>query len=188
VWRGREGVRFVLSFVSPFLIHADLIYGAEKFDNAIKEYMSALSILDKILAPSNRNLSELHMLIALAFDFIPDSVHLAVEYAEKSKAVLLLKLAELEAIDEGKRNEKDVKEIADIKDLMGDLDMKVRSLSPLPFPGRAQDQQETLADPHNHPRSKTLKSSPSKRPKPKRRRRLTSCSKADSQARLEVPS
>lgn len=64
------------------------------------------------------------MLIALALDFIPDSVDRAVDHAEKAKAVLLLKLEQLEKIEE--KSEKDQKEIVDIKELMGDVDMKVR--------------------------------------------------------------
>lgn len=96
------------------------------FDNAVDEYASALTILGAILPPYNRSLSELHMLIALALDFVPDSVDRAVSHAEKAKAVLLLKLAQLEGIKDKDKTEKDTKEIADIKELMGDVDMKVR--------------------------------------------------------------
>lgn len=63
------------------------------------------------------------MLIALALDFIPDSVDRAVNHAEKAKAVLLLKLEQLEKIED--KSDKDQKEIVDIKELMGDVDMKV---------------------------------------------------------------
>lgn len=72
------------------------------------------------------------MLIALAYDFIPDSVDRAVSHAEQSKAVLLLKLKELEEVEESKRSETEKREIVDIKELMGDLDMKVRSARSLP--------------------------------------------------------
>lgn len=96
------------------------------FDNAVLEYTSSLSLLSAILPPYNRSLSELHMLIALALDFIPDSVDRAVEHAEKAKAVLLLKLEQLEGLSKEERGEKDEKEMTDIRELMGDVDMKVR--------------------------------------------------------------
>lgn len=87
------------------------------------EYQSALDILKEILPPHNRALSELHMLIALALDNLPDSVDRAVKHAKMAKDVLLLKIEHLETSEN--QTDKDVKEIADIKDLMGDLDMKV---------------------------------------------------------------
>lgn len=89
------------------------------------EYTVALSVLSSIVPPYSRALSELHMLIALALDFVPDAVSRAVEHAEKARAVLLLKVKQLESV-EGK-GERDVKEIQDIMELMGDVDMKVRS-------------------------------------------------------------
>ena len=95
------------------------------FDNAVSEYTSALDILTQILPPYNRSLSELHMLIALALDFVPDSIDRAVSHAEKAKAVLLLKLEQLEGIKDEEKTDKDKKEITDIKELMGDVDMKV---------------------------------------------------------------
>lgn len=99
---------------------------AEQFENAVTEYDAALSLLASLLPPYDRALSELHMLIALALDFVPDAVGRAVEHAEKAKAVLLLKKAQLEAIPKEERTERDEKEIIQITELMGDVEMKVR--------------------------------------------------------------
>lgn len=97
----------------------------EQFDNAVEEYTSALNLLTSFYAPSNRALSELHMLIALALDFVPNANDRAVSHAEKAKKVLLLKLDELEQVGEQERDDKTKREIEDIKGLMGDVDMKV---------------------------------------------------------------
>ncbi|SCZ87418.1 BZ3500_MvSof-1268-A1-R1_Chr2-2g04884 [Microbotryum saponariae] len=110
---------------------------SEKFDLAIKEYESALAILTSVLEPSNRTLSELHMLIALAYDMIPDSVPQAVHHAEQSKAVLLTKLAELEKAqkeggDAGAGDDRVQKEIIDIKELIGELEEKIEDLKFVP--------------------------------------------------------
>ncbi|SGY15041.1 BQ5605_C013g07219 [Microbotryum silenes-dioicae] len=110
---------------------------SEKFDLAIKEYESALAILTSVLEPSNRTLSELHMLIALAYDMIPDSVPQAVHHAEQSKAVLLTKLAELEKVqkeggDAGTGDDRVQKEIVDIKELIGELEEKIEDLKFVP--------------------------------------------------------
>lgn len=101
-----------------------------QFDNAVAEYTVALSVLSSIVPPYSRALSELHMLIALALDFVPDAVSRAVDHAEKARAVLLLKVKQLEEV-EGK-GERDLKEIQDIMELMGDVDMKVLP-PPLPL-------------------------------------------------------
>lgn len=70
------------------------------------------------------------MLIALASEFLPDGTGLgrAVSHAEKAKSVLVLKLSELEAKDEGEKTEKDKKEIENIRELLGDVDNKVSLL------------------------------------------------------------
>ena len=96
---------------------------AEQFENAVNEYSEALSTLAAFLPPYHRQLSELHMLIALALDFVPDAVGRAVEHAEKAKEVLSLKVAQLEGLD--KQSELDKKELVQIRELMGDVDMKV---------------------------------------------------------------
>ncbi|GAA5867029.1 hypothetical protein JCM3774_003760 [Rhodotorula dairenensis] len=110
----------------------DVATESEQFDNAVEEYTSALDLLTAQYAPSNRALSELHMLIALALDFVPNANERAVAHAEKAKKVLLLKLDELERVDEGNRDDKAKREIEDIKGLMGDVDMKIEDLKTVP--------------------------------------------------------
>ncbi|SCV70279.1 BQ2448_1673 [Microbotryum intermedium] len=109
---------------------------SEKFDLAIEEYESALAILTSVLEPSNRTLSELHMLIALAYDMIPDSVPQAVHHAEQSKAVLVTKLAELEKAEaengDAGADDRIQKEIVDIKVLIGELEEKIEDLKFVP--------------------------------------------------------
>lgn len=102
---------------------ADSVCCPEQFENATAEYSAALSILEARLPPYHRQLSELHMLIALALDFVPDAVGRAVEHAEKAKQVLLLKVAQLEGLKSP--TETDKKEAGQIRELIGDVDMKV---------------------------------------------------------------
>ncbi|KAL8280950.1 hypothetical protein RQP46_006629 [Phenoliferia psychrophenolica] len=103
-----------------------------QFDSAVTEYTEALLVLSTILEPYDRALSELHMLIALALDFVPDEVDRAVSHAEKAKAVLLLKLTHLEKMEKTKRTDKEEREITDIKEIMGDVDMKIEDLKVVP--------------------------------------------------------
>ncbi|GAA5868053.1 hypothetical protein JCM1840_003667 [Sporobolomyces johnsonii] len=110
----------------------DVATESEQFDGAVEEYSSALSILSRVLPPYDRALSELHMLIALALDFVPNATGRAVSHAEKAKGVLLLKLEQLENKDEAQRTEKEKREIDDIKGLMGDVDMKIEDLKTIP--------------------------------------------------------
>ncbi|KAG0659814.1 hypothetical protein C6P46_005017 [Rhodotorula mucilaginosa] len=110
----------------------DVATESEQFDNAVEEYTSALNLLTSFYAPSNRALSELHMLIALALDFVPNANDRAVSHAEKAKKVLLLKLDELEQVGEPERDDKTKREIEDIKGLMGDVDMKIEDLKTVP--------------------------------------------------------
>ena len=101
----------------------------EQFDSAVEEYSSSLSILSQILPPSDRQLSEQHMLIALASEFLPQGTGLtrAVSHAEKAKSVLVLRVSELEAKSEADKSDKDKKEIENIRELLGDVDNKVSS-------------------------------------------------------------
>ncbi|POY75299.1 hypothetical protein BMF94_1670 [Rhodotorula taiwanensis] len=110
----------------------DVATESEQFEPAVEEYTAALEVLSTVYSPSNRALSELHMLIALALDFVPNGNDRAVLHAEKAKKVLLLKLDELEAVKEGDRDDKTKREIEDIKGLMGDVDMKIEDLRTVP--------------------------------------------------------
>ncbi|GAA5889679.1 hypothetical protein JCM6882_007101 [Rhodosporidiobolus microsporus] len=110
----------------------DVATESEQFDGAVTEYDSALELLSSVLPPYDRALSELHMLIALALDFVPNATSRAVKHAMLAKDVLVLKLKELEKVEEGKREEKARREIEDIKGLMGDVDMKIEDLRTVP--------------------------------------------------------
>ncbi|BGP33273.1 hypothetical protein JCM10296v2_005067 [Rhodotorula toruloides] len=110
----------------------DVATESEQFDNAVEEYTSSLSLLSRLLPPYDRTLSELHMLTALALEFVPNATSRAVDHAEKAKSVLVSKLAELEGVPEGEREDKVKKEIEDIKGLMGDVDMKIEDLRTIP--------------------------------------------------------
>uniref|UniRef100_A0A0K3C7N8 BY PROTMAP: gi/472583631/gb/EMS21264.1/ histone-binding protein [Rhodosporidium toruloides NP11] gi/647396993/emb/CDR39760.1/ RHTO0S04e08856g1_1 [Rhodosporidium toruloides] n=1 Tax=Rhodotorula toruloides TaxID=5286 RepID=A0A0K3C7N8_RHOTO len=110
----------------------DVATESEQFDNAVEEYTSSLSLLSRLLPAYDRTLSELHMLTALALEFVPNATTRAVQHAEKAKSVLVLKLGELEGVKEGEREEKTRREIEDIKGLMGDVDMKIEDLRTIP--------------------------------------------------------
>lgn len=101
---------------------------SEQFESAVEEYSSSLSILTELRQPSDRQLSEQHMLIALALEFLPNQISRAVSHAEKAKSVLALRLAELER-DDNDDDKKHEKEIVDLKELIRDVDMKASSLS-----------------------------------------------------------
>ncbi|GAA6060568.1 hypothetical protein JCM10212_006803 [Sporobolomyces blumeae] len=102
----------------------------ERFESAVEEYSSSLSILTRTRSPSDRILAEQHMLIALALEFIPSSTGRAVSHAEKAKGVLILKLDELEKKED--KSDKDKREIEDIKGLLGDVDNKIEDLKTIP--------------------------------------------------------
>ncbi|KAM0749843.1 hypothetical protein T439DRAFT_40821 [Meredithblackwellia eburnea MCA 4105] len=119
-----------LKLGEAYRLLGDVATEGERFGEAVAEYTSALNVLASVHPPYHRSLSELHMLIALALDFVPNAVDRAVSHAEKAKSVLLLKLEQLEGLKEGERTEKDEREIKDIKELVGDVDMKVRSFHP----------------------------------------------------------
>ncbi|BGP25723.1 histone-binding protein [Rhodotorula toruloides] len=110
----------------------DVATESEQFDNAVEEYTSALSILSHLLPPYDRALSELHMLTALALEFVPNATSRAVAHAEKAKSVLVAKLDELERVPDDEREDKTRREIEDIKGLMGDVDMKIEDLRTVP--------------------------------------------------------
>ncbi|GAA5849110.1 hypothetical protein JCM8547_006449 [Rhodosporidiobolus lusitaniae] len=115
----------------------DVATESEQFDSAVTEYTSALSQLSSFLPPYDRSLSELHMLIALALDFVPNATSRAVSHAEKAKAVLVMKVEQLERVlgaegMEEKEKEKARREVEDIKGLMGDVDMKIEDLRTIP--------------------------------------------------------
>lgn len=96
----------------------------ERFEEAVNEYTSSLDLLTPLLEPYDRSLSELHMLMALALDNVPEAVSRAVNHAEKSKQVLILRLMHLHGLGD-KRSEVDDREVLDIKELMADVDNKV---------------------------------------------------------------
>ncbi|BGP17534.1 hypothetical protein JCM10213_004076 [Rhodosporidiobolus nylandii] len=108
----------------------DVATESEQFDSAVTEYTSALASLSSILPPYDRALSELHMLIALALDFVPNATERAVKHAMQAKEVLQLKLEQLRGVAE--KDEKVKKEIEDIEGLMGDVDMKIEDLRTVP--------------------------------------------------------
>ncbi|GAA5949096.1 hypothetical protein JCM3765_004010 [Sporobolomyces pararoseus] len=123
----------------------DVATESEQFENAVEEYSSALSILTNLRSPLDRVLSEQHMLIALALEFIPNQLNRSINHAEKSKSVLVMRLKELENKvqqqkqgegkddkDEDKENEKDLKEIQDLKELIKDVDDKIEDLKTVP--------------------------------------------------------
>jgi HAT1-interacting factor 1 len=100
---------------------------SEQFESAVEEYSSALSILSKTRSPSDRILSEQHLMIALALEFIPDQTSRSVSHAEKAKSVLVLRLNELESKGD-EADEKEKKEIQNLKELIVDVDNKVSPL------------------------------------------------------------
>ncbi|GAA5902002.1 hypothetical protein JCM8208_006660 [Rhodotorula glutinis] len=110
----------------------DVATESEQFEPAVTEYSAALSALSTVVEPHDRALSELHMLIALALDFVPNGTDRAVAHAEQAKAVLVLRLAELENAPEADRDDKVKREIDDIKGLLGDVDMKIEDLRTVP--------------------------------------------------------
>ncbi|KAI5477010.1 hypothetical protein MNV49_006968 [Pseudohyphozyma bogoriensis] len=102
----------------------DVASESENFDSASTEYLASLSLLQKLLPPSDRALSELHMLLALTLDFVPGRNSDAVKHAQLAKDVLLKRLEVLE----GNEGEKEKAEKDDIKGLMGDVDEKIEDL------------------------------------------------------------
>ncbi|GAA5852323.1 hypothetical protein JCM5353_006048 [Sporobolomyces roseus] len=126
----------------------DVATESEQFDSAVEEYSSSLSILSQILPPSDRQLSEQHMLIALASEFLPQGTGLtrAVSHAEKAKSVLVLRVSELEAQSEADKSDKDKKEIENIRELLGDVDNKIEDLKTVPTEPEPSASDKALED------------------------------------------
>ncbi|GAA6025526.1 hypothetical protein JCM11491_000526, partial [Sporobolomyces phaffii] len=102
----------------------DVATESEQFENAVEEYSAGLSILTQTRPPSDRILSEQHMMLALALEFLPDQTPRAVSHAEKAKSVLVVRLRELEAKDTAAITERERKEVQDLKELIVDVENK----------------------------------------------------------------
>ncbi|GAA5833192.1 hypothetical protein JCM3766R1_001432 [Sporobolomyces carnicolor] len=129
--RERERVERKEKLAEVHRLLGDVATESEQFESAVEEYSSSLSILTELRQPSDRQLSEQHMLIALALEFLPNQISRAVSHAEKAKSVLALRLAELER-DDNDDDKKHEKEIVDLKELIRDVDMKIEDLKTVP--------------------------------------------------------
>ncbi|KAI8580587.1 hypothetical protein K450DRAFT_236358 [Umbelopsis ramanniana AG] len=124
----------------------DVSLETEKFDQAIPDFQSALSIKQSILDEDNRELAELHYKLALAFEYSTSEQHQAIEETRNAVKVLRNRLSTLkekqlaESGDvKGKGKESNVvidsgrtsdiqKEIDEIQELIPDMEVKIEEL------------------------------------------------------------
>ncbi|KAH8555351.1 hypothetical protein BGW37DRAFT_476804 [Umbelopsis sp. PMI_123] len=124
----------------------DVSLETEKFDQAIPDFRSALSIKQCILDQDNRELAELHYKLALALEYSTSEQHLAIEETQNAVKVLRNRLSTLkekqlaESGDvKGKGKETDAvvdsgrtsdiqKEINEIQELIPDMEVKIEEL------------------------------------------------------------
>lgn len=112
----------------------------EKFNEALADYEKAIDIKKSVLDDDNRELAEAHYKYALALEFSSDKADQALPELQKAVAVLKKRIETLEA-GEGKGKGKQVAdlskkaqdEISDIKELIPDMELKVKKLLLLNF-------------------------------------------------------
>lgn len=105
----------------------------EKFNEALADYEKAIDIKKSVLDDDNRELAEAHYKYALALEFSSDKADQALPELQKAVAVLKKRIETLEA-GEGKGKGKQVAdlskkaqdEISDIKELIPDMELKVK--------------------------------------------------------------
>lgn len=122
---------------------------SEQFDQAIERYKEALALkeLDRV-ANDDRVLAEAHLLIALAYDFVPNvGPAKAIEHAELAQTHMRAKLASLAALrDAGTATARDLDEIVDIEGVMGELNEKVEELKTVPQEHEQTPQERALEE------------------------------------------
>lgn len=104
----------------------------EKFNEALTDYEKAIEIKKSVLEEDNRELAEAHYKYALALEFSSDRAEQALPELQKAVSVLKKRIETLEA-GEGKgkgKQESDLSkkaldEIAEIKELIPDMELKV---------------------------------------------------------------
>jgi tetratricopeptide (TPR) repeat protein len=106
----------------------------EKFNEALNDYEKAIEIKQSVLEEDNRELAEAHYKYALALEFSTEKADQALPELQKAVNVLKKRIETLEAGEgkgKGKAKEADLsksveEEIAEIKELIPDMELKVR--------------------------------------------------------------
>jgi tetratricopeptide (TPR) repeat protein len=112
-----------------------IIFDLEKFNEALSDYEKAIEIKKFILEDDNRELAEAHYKYALALEFSTEKADQALPELQKAVAVLKKRIETLET-GEGKGKGKEASdlsqkaqdEIADIKELIPDMELKVSTI------------------------------------------------------------
>ncbi|KAG0170819.1 hypothetical protein DFQ28_001638 [Apophysomyces sp. BC1034] len=115
----------------------DVSIETEKFNDALPDYRKAIEIKERLLEPDNRQLAEVYYTFALALEFSSES-HNAHAEIDKAITVLNKRVEKLQAASIGKGKAKEtesinddasVKEIAEIKEMIPELELKKEELS-----------------------------------------------------------
>lgn len=132
----RHGI--VYSPLRPFFLPT------EKFNEALSDYEKAINIKKSLLEDDNRELAEAHYKYALALEFSSEKADQALPELQKAVAVLKKRIETLEASSEevegkgkGKAtatttenlSKKAQDEIAEIKEIIPDMELKIEELS-----------------------------------------------------------
>lgn len=116
----------------------------EKFNEALSDYEKAIEIKQSVLEDDNRELAEAHYKYALALEFSTEKADQALPELQKAVNVLKKRISNLEA-GEGKGkgkgkatdlDEKAVKEIKEINELIPDMELKVSLIRLLFMPAK----------------------------------------------------
>ncbi|GAA5802550.1 hypothetical protein EDC94DRAFT_626363 [Helicostylum pulchrum] len=125
-----------LKLADVHLCLGDVSLETEKFNEALTDYEKAIEIKKSVLEEDNRELAEAHYKYALALEFSSDRAEQALPELQKAVSVLKKRIETLEA-GEGKgkgKQESDLSkkaldEIAEIKELIPDMELKIDELS-----------------------------------------------------------
>ncbi|KAI9309432.1 hypothetical protein BJ944DRAFT_236121 [Cunninghamella echinulata] len=129
-----------LKLAEVLLLLGDISLETEKFSAALPDFRKAIDIKESILKPDDRQLAEAHYKYALALELSSDSVEEALQELKKASTVLKARIQTLESGDAnendgGKGKGKPVlsedakKEIAEIQELVTDMEEKITELS-----------------------------------------------------------
>ncbi|KAF9209392.1 hypothetical protein BGZ49_004697 [Haplosporangium sp. Z 27] len=117
----------------------DVSLESENFEQAVADFREAILIKEARLQPDDRQLAEAHYKLALALEYTPEESDKAQEHIHKASKVLKARIQKLEellssgkgkarATDASESETKMAKELAELHELVGEMDQKVQDL------------------------------------------------------------
>ncbi|KAF7722105.1 hypothetical protein EC973_003685 [Apophysomyces ossiformis] len=139
IFEKNEDEETQLKLADVYMCLGDVSLETEKFNDALPDYRKAIEIKERLLSEDNRQLAEVYYTYALALEFSNESQQAPAEI-DKAINVLKKRIDILEAKSAGKGKGKETeavpvsdgenaKEIAEIKEMIPELELKKEELS-----------------------------------------------------------